>query len=97
MKLTFKTTKETGKYSCFFNPTHTIKIDGCEIGNIEHKHPHYIRLQIYKDEVHTDDNPNCDWKWITLKKKSDSLQEAKDFVKRNIEAVQKQYKIRKEE
>jgi hypothetical protein len=42
---------------------------------------------IIKNNIMEDNNPNCEWRWLTLKKKSDSLQEAKDWLNENIEVI----------
>lgn len=91
-KFTFKTEKSKGPYSSFFPCQHYIKLNKKIVGTItddEWK----IRLKIYKDENNTDDNPNCKWKWITLVRVSSSLQEAKQFLNDNFEAITEKYKL----
>ena len=41
-----------------------------------------IRLTVKKSEP--DDNPNCDWKWIVLKKTFDTEPEAREFLNANV-------------
>lgn len=91
-KFTFKTTKPTGPYSSFWDEYHAIKLKKKKVGAIEDK-TWRIRLTVMKTETITDDNPNCDWKWITLKKQSNSLQEAKDWLNQNIDGILKNYTL----
>jgi hypothetical protein len=49
---------------------------------------------VHKDDINEDGNPNCPWKWISLKKESESLQEAKDWLNENIEEVLAKYPLR---
>lgn len=93
-KFTFKTTKPTGKYRCFHKPYHDIKIKGQTIGNIDHE-TFKIRLMVIKSDINEDGNPNCTWKWITLSKKSNSIQEAKDFLNEDfvIKTIFEKYKF----
>ena len=95
IRFTFKTDKPTGSYASFFDPHHNIKLNGNKIGSIGHKKPHKIRLMIMKDETHNDGNPNCSWMWTTLKKESETLQGAKDWLNENAELIMAKYKIRK--
>lgn len=91
-KFTFKTEKPTGPYSSFFASSHYIKLNKKLVGLITDKE-WKIRLRIYKDENHTDDNPNCEWKWITLVRVSSSLQEAKQFLNDNFDAITEKYNL----
>ena len=91
MKFTFKTKHSTGQYRAFFPNNHHIKLNKKQIGSIDDKFPHKIRLMIKKEDIMEDGNPNCSWKWITLKKESISVQEAKDFLQTNIEKICEQY------
>ena len=93
MKFTFKTEKSTGRYRSFYPDHHYIKLKRKEVGRIDDKIPHRIRLQVVKDDINEDENSNCEWIWITLKKESDSLQEAKDFLNANIEVITTKYNI----
>lgn len=91
-KFTFKTEKSTGSYSSFFPDTYHIKLNKKKVGSINDR-DWKIRLMIYKDENNTDDNPNCPWKWITLIRKSNSLQEAKQFLNDNFDEINAHYKL----
>ena len=84
-KFTFKTEKPTGRYSSFYDPTHHIKLNGKECG--------YITAKTFKIKLMVD-VPNYEtWKWITLAKKFDSLDEAKKWLNDNHEKIQTQFKI----
>lgn len=93
MRFTFKTEKSIGKYRSFYPDSHLIKLNKKEVGLIEHKSPHHIRLMVVKSDINEDGNPNCKWKWITLKKKSKVLQEAKDFLNEYYYRITDEYKL----
>lgn len=95
-KFTFKTERPTGSYSSFFPSQHDIKLKKKKVGMIsdrQSKNPWQIRLMIEKDEKHDDGNPNCSWMWISLRKQSNTLQEAKDFLNENIDNILKLYNL----
>ena len=92
-KFTFKTTQPTGKWKAFEEPVHNIKLNGKQCGSIDHNAPHYIRLQIVKADPMEDKNPNCPWKWITINKKSDSVEDAKKWLAAQSAAVQAKWSI----
>ena len=98
MKFTFKTTKATGPYCSFYSDHHDIKLKRQKVGLIDEENrldsgSFTIRLMVEKDDIMEDGNPNCSWKWIQLKKKSDSLQEAKDFLNEGIDEIMSRYKL----
>ena len=93
-KFTFKTIKATGKYSSFYNDYHIIKLNKKEVGSIGSKYPHKIRLMVVKEDINEDGNPNCDWKWITLRKENNSVKEAKEFINRVSEKIQNKYNLK---
>jgi len=78
-KFTFKT---------FENDTHYIKFKKVNVGLIEERSPHKIRLQVIKADI-----KNCKWKWIRLKKEFTSVDEAKKFLNDNIDAVMTCWRI----
>lgn len=92
MKFTFKTEKPTGSYKSFFSDYHYIKLKKKEVGTITDK-TYKIRLKVWKADINEDGNPNCKWKWITLKKESKTLQEAKDFLNENIKLITTEKKL----
>ena len=93
MKFTFKTEHPTGRYRSFYPSHHYIKFLKKEVGKISDE-DYAIRFMVIKDDILEDGNPNCDWKWIKLKKESSSLQEAKEWLNQNIELLFKKYKIK---
>lgn len=93
MKFTFKTEKPTGRYSSFSPDSHYIKLKTKECGRISDKYPYKIRLMVEKKDLNEDGNPNCKWKYITLKKESTSLQEAKNFLNDNIKIIIEKYTL----
>jgi hypothetical protein len=95
MKFTFRTEKPTGRYRSFGNDGHIIKIGKNEVGLIADE-SWKIRLMVVKNDPMEDGNPNCSWKWITLEKESSSLQEAKDWLNANFDALNNKYKIHKQ-
>ena len=94
-KFTFKTNKPTGAYKSFHNDEHVIKLDKKEVGQITHSHPHRIRLIVEKDDVATSDNPNCTWKWITLKKESELVADAKQWLNEKFDSITTKFKLHK--
>jgi hypothetical protein len=85
-QFTFKTTKPTGRYAWTSNPWHEIKLNKVVVGTIGHG-TWEIRLKVIKADINEDKNPNCPWKWITLKNKSESLDETKIFLNENINEI----------
>jgi len=93
LKFTFKTIKPTGRWKSFEHNINEIKIKGKVVGVIRDEKPYKIRLQVIKKDIMEDNNANCEWKWITLKKESESLQEAKDFLNKYVSEINNKYKI----
>ena len=87
MKFTFKTNKPTCKYKAFDKPSHDIKLKGVVVGSIDNDCPYYIRFMVVKDDITSDGNPNCPWKWVKLTKTSESLDEAKTFTAQNTNTI----------
>lgn len=97
---TFKTEKATGRYRSFYSDSHSIKIKGFECGAIGDEKPHKIRLMVWKtaeDKAKPGNNPNCDWKWITLNRENESLQAAKEWLNKHFDEITKRWDIRKME
>lgn len=93
-KFTFKTTNPTGRYRSFSKAYHDIKLKGKVVGSIEPEKPFKIRLKVMKNGTTIkDDNPNCPWKWITLKHDSETLDAAKEWVNEKIEIIRSQYEL----
>ena len=93
---TFKTVNPTGKYRGFYNPYHFVKLKKIVVGEMNNL-THTIRLKVIKDDINEDNNPNCTWKWITLKRKSSSVADAKEFLKQNYDAIVEKYNLAKDE
>jgi len=94
---TFKTDKPTGKYKSFSDPYHHIRIKRKDVGSIDHNHPYRIRLMVTKKDIMEDGNPNCDWRWVVIKRQFTSMEEAKMFLNEYYEEITKTFNLRKEE
>ncbi len=88
-KFTFKTIKDTGKWSSFYPKSHEILHNKIKIGNIDDD-TYKIRLKVKKEPTKDDPAP---FKWITLKKDSSSLDEAKEFLNKNITVILERYDL----
>ena len=80
---TFKTNKPTGRYHSFYPNTYEIKLNKISVGLIDSEFPYKIKFRIIKKDINEDGNKNCEWKWITLTRKNDSIYSAKEFLKNN--------------
>jgi len=89
---TFKTIKPTGKWKSFDPSQHDIKLNKKKVGRIEDK-TWDIYFSVIKKDIMEDGNLNCKWKNIKLKKKSSSLQEAKDFVNKYFKEIAENYNL----
>ena len=56
--------------------------------------PFTIYLTVIKQDIYEDGNPNCDWKWIRLSKKSESLLEAKEWLNNSIKIILAKYNLK---
>ena len=92
-KFTFKTERPIGRYRSFYPDSIYIKFKGIRCGRIQERFPYKISFQIIKKDINEDKNPNCPWKWITLKKESQSLQEAKEWLNQNIQQILERYEL----
>lgn len=90
----FKTEKPTGRYRSFYKSEHKILLNGNQVGSIDDGDGYSIRLMVIKEDVNEDGNPNCEWKWIKLKKQSDTLDDAKEFVNANFQTIISKYKLK---
>lgn len=95
MKITFKTTKPTGRFKSFYDAYHEIKVNGISIGIIDYDgdDSFNIRLKIVKNEKFNNNNPNCKWIWIKLTHSFNSLQDAKDKIKSDLADILERNKI----
>lgn len=92
-KFTFKTIKPIGRWKTFDNPQHTIKLNGKEVGAIDHESPFKIRLTVLKIDPNENGNPNSTWKWITLNKESESLDQAKEWLNSVRDKIIEKYNL----
>lgn len=95
MKFTFKHVKNTGKFKGFFPTTHDIKLQGKKVGSISNNHPYTISLMVIKDDIMEDGNPNCAWKWITVNREFNSVDEAKEHLNEYIYEILSTYDLYK--
>jgi len=92
-QFTFKTVHPTGKWRSFEPDQHIIKLNKKEVGRIDCDPPHKIRLMVVKKDINEDKNPNCTWKWITLKQPFKSLAEAKEFANEKFLSIVNQFTL----
>lgn len=75
---------------------YNIKLNGVNVGIFGRNNSHdaiNIRLKIVKKDIMEDGNPNCTWKWATVKHKPFSIEEAKRFLKAFNKEIQIEYKL----
>jgi hypothetical protein len=97
-QFTFKTEKPTGKWKSFSSDTHLIKLDKKQVGEISDEENHEISLYVIKNETDLakpNNNKNCDWKTITFKKQSKTLEEAKIWLNEHFESINSTYTLKK--
>jgi hypothetical protein len=96
-KFTFKINAPTGRFRSFSSTFCDIKLNGIVVGNIiEIKSiPCTFRIgfMVTKKDIMEDKNPNCEWKWIWIKHKPHTIQDAKDFVTKYSKEIQEQYSL----
>ena len=91
-KFTFKTEKPKGRWKSFDHDIYHIKLNKVEIGMfVTVGEVFRVRLRVMKTDKITDSNPNCPWKWIHLKGDFKTLQDGKDWVKRNTTGLLKKF------
>ena len=86
-KFTFKWDKPTGRYSSFFSTSVIIKLKRKECGRIGDSPHHKIKFAI------RDESFKGNFRWITLKKKSKSFDEAKEFLVEHTEQILEKYNL----
>jgi hypothetical protein len=99
-KITFKKhPRESGSWSIGHpNSDVDIKLDGKIIGIITGpawNTPDFwiVSIQVYKNDIMEDENPNCKWKWVRFTKGFETENEAREYTKENIHAVLEKYKL----
>lgn len=87
MGITFKREpKETGLYAIGNStPGVNIKYNKKWFGYITppswQHHGWDVSFMVYKDNIMEDKNPNCDWKWVYIKQKFETEEEARQYMK----------------
>jgi len=96
-KFTFKKVISTGRYRSFEREQHVIKLNRKEVGRIyeeqypkDYNHRYAITLAVEKER--TDDEP-ADFRWILLKARFATAQDARDFLSRNCGALNDKYRL----
>lgn len=56
-----------------------------------------IRFKIWKKDIMEDGNPNCKWKWVTLKYNPESIIDAKNYIHKFNNIIQAQLNLYIEE
>jgi len=94
-KFTFKKYRPIGRYRSFEpQDNYDIKLNGKMVGNIkEDERKFTIGFKVNKKDPMEDKNPNCSWKFVRLKRKFDSAEEAIEFIKINTEKIQIQFDL----
>ena len=95
MKFTFKKERPTGRYSSFDAISYHIKLKRkrCGVFYDNIRTVSKIYLSVEKTEEINDNNPNCSWMNISLKKKFKTVEETKKFLIDNTEKINKKYKL----
>jgi len=105
-KFIFKKYIPTGKWRSFEpQNNYDIKLNGKVVGNIseirtigsiksENEHKFEIGFMVNKKDPMEDGNPNCSWKWVRLKHKFESSEEAKKFISGNTITLLNKFDIR---
>lgn len=97
MKLSFKKQpRETGLSAIGYPNSNTlIKVDNKIVGEIFaptwHSKDDLWHIYFMIKKIEPDDNANCDWKWIFLKKGFETEVEGRNFIKENLDKIAKKY------
>lgn len=80
-QFTFKINRPTGRYRSFDKSWMDIVLDKMEVGVVSEMDDDYqIRFTVRSDK-----HPG--WKWVTLKKRVTSFDEAKQFLRENFKSI----------
>lgn len=104
MKFTFKENKSTGRYRSFYPSTHDIKLNKKVVGHItqindgsgfidvptENIGKYNVAFAVKREK--TAGNP-APFKWVNIKVKFDSVDEAKAWANRNIDVILAKFDI----
>jgi hypothetical protein len=105
VNFSFKKDVPVGRYRSFdAQNNYDIKLNRKVVGSIgevrtigpsvkEDEGKFVLRFIVNKKDPMEDKNPNCVWKWITLKRRFESAEEAKQFVLDNAEIIMKQFDL----
>ena len=56
-------------------------------------YPVDIRFKIHKKDIMEDGNPNCEWRWTTLKHKPTTIEEAKLYLLEFNDVIQQKFNL----
>lgn len=98
LKLTYKNNNPTGRYSSFHSKSIHVKLNGKEFAIISEKsvldNSDRLKWGIQICIFDTDKvNPNCKWKWVFMKFRSDNSEDIKNWLETNIETLYKKYEF----
>lgn len=93
-----KQPKETGLRRIASPYPHVdIKVNKKKCGNISPPNWSSVdnnwRIQICVKKPEPDNNPNCDWKWMMVKKDFDNEKEARQWCKDNLQSAVEGYEL----
>lgn len=66
--------------------------NGICVGNIDHK-SFQIGLRVIKEDINSDGNPNCKWRWAHLKPVFLNMPEARDWLNQNSDLIFKSFTL----
>lgn len=69
-----------------------IVLDGKQVGTCDEEN-FAIRLMVNKEDINSDGNPNCKWRWAEFKFKPTDLENAKQWLYRNSEVLINAYTL----
>jgi len=104
-RFTFKNYERTGRFRSFDPKGCHIKLRGEIVGFIQERKSYglqpnevlldrfSISFRLNKEDIMEDGNFNCVWKNATLAKKADSLKDAKEFILKFNDEIQKKFNI----
>jgi hypothetical protein len=104
-KFSFKRYVPVGRYRSFdAQNNYNVKLRGKVVGSIsevrtigpntrEDEGKFILRFMVTKKDPMEDKNPNCAWKSVTLKRRFDSAEEAKQFILDNAERLLQQFDL----
>jgi hypothetical protein len=95
MRLSFKKNKrETGRVGIGYPyPSTDIKVDRKVVGHIipptwqTKNNTWSIQIAVEKDDIHSDGNANCPWRWVFLKLEFDEEKDAREYLKNHTEGL----------